>query len=109
MRARRVIEPDATPNDSIADPGPQVEHTLIRLEEQAAIQLAIRDLPPRAREVLLLPKYENLSYAQIAERLGIARNTVMVHMVRALGLLRQRLGDHAAGDNAPPDDPPQDR
>ena len=93
LRARRVIEPDAAPDETIADPCPQVETTLISREENAAISRAIMDLPPRAREVLLLHKYENLSYAEIAERLGIARNTVMVHMVRALSALRQRLTD----------------
>lgn len=92
VRSGRIIDPVAEPDESAADPRPQVETALITTEEEAALSAMIRALPPRAREVLFLHKFENLSYAQIAERLGISRNTVMVHMVKALGLLRRQLG-----------------
>ena len=39
--------PDAAPDETIADPCPQVETTLISREENAAISRAIMDLPPR--------------------------------------------------------------
>lgn len=53
----------------------------------------MEQLPPRPREVLFLHRFEGLSYAEISARLGISRNTVMVHMVKALGLLRRQLHD----------------
>lgn len=90
IRALRVIVRGAGPDETVADPGPQVEEGMIRDESSREISDAIAGLPPRAREVLFLHKFENLSYAEIAEKLGISRNTVMVHMVRALGLLRGR-------------------
>ena len=57
------------------------------------LERAIDDLPRRQREVILLHKFEGLSYSAIAERLGISKNTVMVHMMRALAHCRDRLAD----------------
>lgn len=92
MRSGRVIEADACPDEAVADPKPAVEAEMISREQREALDMAISELPPRAREVLFLHKFENLSYVEIGERLGISRNTVMVHMVRALSQLRQQLG-----------------
>jgi len=62
---------------------------------------AVEALPPRTREVFRLHKYEGLSYSDIAEQLGIAKNTVMVHMVKALGLCREAMKKHRDEANAP--------
>lgn len=52
---------------------------------------AVDSLPPRAREVFILAKVQELSHAEIAAKLGIAKNTVMVHMANALAQLQQHL------------------
>lgn len=96
-RAAAIIDPVAPVDESIADPLPLADTQVISAEELAVLDAALRELPPRAREVLVLHKFEGLSYAEIADRLGIARNTVMAHMVRALGLLKSRLRDKDAG------------
>lgn len=67
--------------------------------EHAALAAAIRTLPDRCREVLLLRKYHGLSHDEIAARLGITRNTVNAQITiammrcreyfRAQGLLRK--------------------
>ncbi len=79
-------------DETIADPAPLPDAVLISREELLALHAALADLPPRTREVLLLHKFEGLSYLEIANRLGIAKNTVMVHMVKALASLRGRFG-----------------
>lgn len=48
-------------------------------------------LPPRCREVFVLHKFENLSYAEVAERLGISVGSVEKHMIRALGVCRAEI------------------
>ncbi|SMF13583.1 RNA polymerase sigma-70 factor, ECF subfamily [Tistlia consotensis] len=73
---------------------PSPERTLLSREELAVLRRAVAELSPREREVFLLHKFEGLSYAEIARRLGIARNTVVVHMVRALARCRARLEAH---------------
>lgn len=97
FRARRIIAPEAEPDESHADPTPAVEAQIIGSQEHDALRAAVATLPPRPREVLLLHRFEGLSYAEISQRLGISRNTVMVHMVKALGLLRKRMAPGDAG------------
>ena len=73
----------------IADPTPSAERVVIGRQELRALALAIDALPPRAREVLLLRKFGGLSYAEIGAKLGIAPNTVMVHLGNAVLVLKQ--------------------
>lgn len=95
-RAAAVIDPNALIDDSYADPQPLADALMISREEALALNAALLELPARCREVLILHKFEGLSYAEIADQLGIAKNTVMVHMVKALGCLRSRLRENNA-------------
>lgn len=95
-RAAAVIDPNALIDDSYADPQPLADALMISREEALALNAALLELPARCREVLILHKFEGLSYAEIADQLGIAKNTVMVHMVKALGYLRSRLRENNA-------------
>jgi RNA polymerase sigma factor (sigma-70 family) len=49
---------------------------------------ALNALPPRARQVVILRRFENLTYLQIARRLGISVSAVEKHMARAMAALR---------------------
>ena len=51
----------------------------------------LNKLPDRQKEVYLLSREEELSYKEIAERLGISVNTVENHMVKALKFLRTNM------------------
>lgn len=53
---------------------------------------ALDALPPRARTIVILRRFENLTYAQIADRLGISVSAVEKHMVRSMSALRHDLG-----------------
>ena len=79
------------------DPSPTPEATVLSREELEVLKRAIDQLPPRGREVLTLHKFEGLSYAEIAERLGISKNTVIVHMVRALAACRGHVNAYRRG------------
>lgn len=56
-----------------------------------AVQRAIDQLPPRRRMVFLLHRRHDLTYAEVAQIMGITRKTVENQMGRALKFLRQRL------------------
>jgi RNA polymerase sigma-70 factor (ECF subfamily) len=60
---------------------------------EAALASALAVLPERARQVFLLNRRDHLSYAEIADVLGIAVKTVEMHMARALRALRASLAD----------------
>ena len=62
-----------------------------------ALDQAMQDLPPRCREVFALTRTQRLTYAQVADVLGISPKTVQIHMGRALTLLRQKLGPWLKG------------
>jgi len=64
--------------------------------QRLARTLAVLDaLPPRARTIVLLRRFENLTLVQISERLGISVSAVEKHMVRAMSALRRDLGQGA--------------
>ena len=76
---------------AVVDGTPGQERALLAKDRVGHLEQAIGELPPRQREVLLLHKLEGLSYGEIADRLGISKNTVMVHMMRALAYCRDHL------------------
>jgi len=59
-----------------------------KAEELAAVQKAVQCLPAEQREVILLAKYQALSYAEIAKVLGIAETAAKQRAYRALKTLR---------------------
>lgn len=60
----------------------------------AALWDVVRSLPPRARAVVVLRYYEQLSEAETAQTLGISVGTVKSQSNRALRMLRERTPDH---------------
>ena len=64
--------------------------TLAR-ERLAILIDAVNDLPPRCREVFLLSRFDALTNGQIADRLGITRNMVEKHIIKAMVHCRRRL------------------
>src|SRR5262245_20319082 len=89
---RKYVVDEAVPERAQASaPSPEAEFE--GEERLACLMQAVEDLPPRCREVFVLRRFENLSQAEIAERLGISRNMVEKHMRRALLHCMQRLGE----------------
>lgn len=66
-----------------------IEKELARLHHQA-----VQRLSPRKREVYLLSREEELTYEQIAEKLGISVNTVRNQMAGSLNSIREFLSNH---------------
>lgn len=52
---------------------------------------ALRSLPPRQREALVLRYYGDMTEAQIASVMGISRGAVKSHTARAMNALRSIL------------------
>lgn len=57
-------------------------------ELTAIVSEAVRNLPPRCREIFMLSRVEGLRHGEIAQRLGLSENTVSVQLGIALRRLR---------------------
>jgi RNA polymerase sigma-70 factor (sigma-E family) len=60
-----------------------------RVDDDAAVEALLRDLPPRQRAVLVLRYVDGLTEAEIADTLGCARGTVKSQAAKALASLRR--------------------
>ncbi|MDQ2837187.1 MAG: SigE family RNA polymerase sigma factor [Actinomycetota bacterium] len=69
------------------------DHRLMIGAEYASLMAALRELPRRQREVLVLRYWSELSEAEIADALGIRPGTVKSAASRALTALEAKLGD----------------
>lgn len=88
-RGKRLIE------RYTADQSEQFERDpldwLLADEQRRIVREAIRSLPPRDAELLLLKYTEDWSYRQLAEHLGVTMTTVESRLHRAREKMRQAL------------------
>jgi RNA polymerase sigma-70 factor (ECF subfamily) len=63
-------------------------------EKQQVIQSALQRLTPEHREVLVLREYQDLSYDEIAETLGLRLEAVKSRIFRARMALKNLLSDY---------------
>jgi len=84
-RAREEGLPEAHAETRSREPGPL--GALLDAEGARVLEAALAELPQEQRAVLVLRAVEELSYAEIAESLGISAGTVMSRLYRA----RERL------------------
>jgi RNA polymerase sigma-70 factor (sigma-E family) len=93
LRRNRPEVPSGAPADDwLADRASgSGEAAAIGEEERRAIMGALRRLPRRQREVLVLRFYLDMSEAQIAAQMGIAQGTVRSAAHRALATLGRML------------------
>ncbi|TBT87253.1 SigE family RNA polymerase sigma factor [Propioniciclava sinopodophylli] len=69
------------------------DHVSERDDERTRMMAALRSLPQRQQEVLVLRFNGQLSEAEIADALGVSRGAVKSHAHRGLAALRARLDD----------------
>ena len=70
---------------------PSAELGAFETVERERVMTALRELPRRQREVLVLRYYADLSEVQIADAVGISRGAVKSHASRGIAALRQSL------------------
>lgn len=70
--------------------GDSAESVALRREDRRAVIAALRRLPGRQREALLLRYWLGLHEAEVAEAMGISCGAVKAHTARAIHQLRLR-------------------
>lgn len=93
---RRAAAPRTVPIDDQDGnhAGPAAQHVRLTGLELAA---ALERLPGEQRQVILLVALEGMSYAEVAETVGVAQGTVMSRLSRGRERLRQLMDGGAAG------------
>jgi RNA polymerase sigma-70 factor (sigma-E family) len=79
-----LLQPEEAPSADLA---------VLLGEEHRMVVEALRGLPRRQREVLVLRYWSELTEAEIAAALGISRGTVKSSASRALSALEKQLGN----------------
>ena len=75
-----------------------VEDAISLREDQRRVIEALRELPRRQRDCLMLRFYNELGIPDIAETLGLSPNSVKTHLQRGLAALERRLADREDPD-----------
>lgn len=68
--------------------------TLSHEQELQLLEEAVRTLPEKCRQIIMLKKIEGLSYDEIALRLGITRNTISAQLTIGVMKCRDYLQAH---------------
>jgi RNA polymerase sigma factor (sigma-70 family) len=75
---------------------PSAEQGAMTLIERSAVIAALRTLPDRQREAIVLRYYADLSEADIAATMGISRGAVKSHTARGMSALRSILAQETS-------------
>jgi RNA polymerase sigma-70 factor (ECF subfamily) len=68
---------------------PAVIDDLISEELEKKLNQVLSELPPKARKIFMMSRFDQLTYVEIANNLGISVNTVKTQMKRVLSKLRE--------------------
>jgi RNA polymerase sigma-70 factor (ECF subfamily) len=88
-------EPDEETGTTLdlADKSLDAEQQILRRERLAAIKRHVHALPERQRNAVLMHKYQDMDYRQIAQVLNISESATKSLLFRAYETLRERLKD----------------
>ena len=97
----------ARPQDQLANPRSEAPgHALARAELAGVIRKALDALNDRQKVAIVLNKFEDMGYAEIANVMGMTEKAVKSLLSRARGRLRESLTPYVELDGAKPN--PQD-
>ncbi len=90
LRRRIVVTRHLASTAPLANVPSAESHTLDRLQSETVL-IALRTLPRRQREALVLRYYGDLSEGEVADAMGCSRGAVKSHTARGLAALRARM------------------
>ncbi len=89
------LEPlDQLVSSSVVEEGAHAADQLCHAEELQLLEEAIRDLPPRCRDIIILRRLHGLSHREIGRRFQISEATVHAQLCIGLKRCRQYLCAH---------------
>ncbi len=88
-----AVDEDTGLSIDVADDRPNIEQELLRRERLRAIRQQVEALPERQRVAVMMHKYQEMDYRQIAEVLHLSESATKSLLFRAYETLRQSLKD----------------
>ena len=102
-KKRAAVKETSLPDDSMLDLDPprasvtRPSEAVMRHEAASLVQLALKLLDQRDREIIVLRQQEELSFAAAGERLSIPEDTARFRFQRALPRLARRIEELRSG------------
>ena len=96
VRLHDSLDTLTEPDHPIAPQICQPEQALDIRQQARAMLEVIDKLPERCREAFILNRFDGLSHQEVADRMGISRNMVAQHVIRAV-LACKACDDHLHG------------
>ncbi|GAA4438534.1 SigE family RNA polymerase sigma factor [Phytohabitans houttuyneae] len=90
LRHLQVVRKHATPEAAVPS-GSSAEAEALLHDDQRALVAALKELPARQREALVLRHWLGLREAEIAEAMGISAGAVKSHTSRGMAALTREL------------------
>lgn len=92
VRQKRTVEnvDIAAVLPELEAPGGSAEDEAERESRRRWVADMLEGLPPRCKAVMVMQYRDQMSYAQIAERLGVSTHMVKKYVMKALALCRKR-------------------
>src|SRR5579862_8206174 len=96
-RLQETLEDQSADNSGrqVSDNRPSIEAALLREARMAEVRRAVAGLPEKQRAAVLMHKYQEMEYAQIASALNCSESAVKSLLFRAYETLRARLAHMA--------------
>jgi RNA polymerase sigma-70 factor, ECF subfamily len=85
------LDEQARPALEVPDPAPDAEQSLLERDRTRLVWQAVAELPERQRAAVLLHKYHDLGYGEIAKILDCSESALKSLLFRAYETLRVRL------------------
>lgn len=82
--------------DGLAADGRGVPEQVEHKQRLVTLHAAVMALPQRQREAILLRKYQELGYAEIAEALNCSQDSARASVYQGLKKLRRKLGEEVS-------------
>ena len=94
-RSRRrghELESETLPVDTLQNT-PSAEQVVMSEQQFERLIQALAELPPKCREVFVMLRLRQLSYAEVERELGISQTMIFKYLTRAMSHCRERLED----------------
>lgn len=96
LETRLEEEWSEAPACQVSDARPSAEQALMRQDRLEEVRRAVAGLPEKQRAAVLMHKYEEMEYSQIARALNCSESAVKSLLFRAYETLRARLAHMAS-------------